>query len=83
MIEARQSERWMKTTISKIEGMNCDGCADTIQDLIEKEPGYAKHRCHLPNARRDCSTIRKPFRMLIQRPGFRVVARQATDEDAS
>jgi hypothetical protein len=24
----------------------------------------------------------KPFRMLIQRPGFRVVARQAADEDA-
>ena len=45
------------------------GSADTIQDLIEKEPGYAKHRW------RDCSTIRKPFRMLIPRQGLRVVAR--------
>jgi copper chaperone CopZ len=27
----------MKTTIFKIEGMNCDGCAETIQSLISKD----------------------------------------------
>jgi copper chaperone len=29
----------MKTTIFKIEGMNCDACANTIKSLLEKEPG--------------------------------------------
>ncbi|TKW76031.1 MAG: heavy-metal-associated domain-containing protein, partial [Bradyrhizobium icense] len=29
----------MRTTIFKIEGMNCDGCAETIQILIERESG--------------------------------------------
>jgi len=29
----------MKTTIFKIEGMNCDACANTIKSLVEKEPG--------------------------------------------
>ena len=29
----------MKTAIFKIEGMNCDACANTIKSLVEKEPG--------------------------------------------
>ena len=29
----------MKTTVFKIEGMNCDACANTIKALVEKEPG--------------------------------------------
>lgn len=29
----------MRTMIFKIEGMNCDGCAKTIQILIERESG--------------------------------------------
>jgi copper chaperone CopZ len=29
----------MKTTIFKIEGMNCDACANAIKSLVEKEPG--------------------------------------------
>ncbi len=29
----------MKTTVFKIEGMNCGACANTIKTLVEKEPG--------------------------------------------
>ena len=29
----------MKTLTLKIEGMNCDGCANRITTLLEKEPG--------------------------------------------
>ena len=29
----------MKTATFKIEGMHCDGCAETVKMLVEKEPG--------------------------------------------
>ncbi len=29
----------MKTMIFKIDGMNCDACANTIKNRVEKEPG--------------------------------------------
>jgi copper chaperone CopZ len=35
----RKTERLMKTAVFKIEGMNCDACANTIKTLVEKEPG--------------------------------------------
>lgn len=77
----------MKTTIFKIEGMNCDGCADTIQDLIKREPGVRK--ASVSFAERQARVLYDPQAVqeehliqLIQRPGFRVVARQAVGEDA-
>ena len=77
----------MRTTIFKIEGMNCDGCADTIQDLVEKEPGV--RRASVSFAERHARVLYDPQAVqeerliqIIQRPGFRVVARQAAGEDA-
>jgi len=29
----------MKSVILKIQGMHCDGCAQTIKSLVEREPG--------------------------------------------
>lgn len=29
----------MKSTIFRIAGMHCDGCAATIKMLVEREPG--------------------------------------------
>ena len=29
----------MKTATFKIDGMNCDACANTIKSLVEREPG--------------------------------------------
>ncbi|ODT32833.1 MAG: cation transporter [Kaistia sp. SCN 65-12] len=72
----------MKTTIFKIEGMNCDGCAETIQSLIEKEPGVrmasvsfderAARVLYDPQSVQESRLID-----LIQKPGFRVVGREA------
>ena len=70
----------MKTTIFIIEGMNCDGCAETIQSLIEKEPGVrmasvsfndrAARVLYDPQAIQEARLI-----ALIQKPGFRVIDR--------
>lgn len=29
----------MATSTIRIEGMHCDGCANRVKDLLEKEPG--------------------------------------------
>ena len=70
----------MKTTIFRIEGMNCDGCAETIQSLIEKEPGVrmasvsfddrAARILYDPQSVQESRLID-----LIQKPGFRVTGR--------
>lgn len=72
----------MKTTILKIDGMNCDGCADTIKNLIEKEPGV--RMASVSRGDRQARVLFDPQTVqedrlveLIQRPGFRVVAREA------
>ena len=71
----------MKTTIFKIDGMNCDGCAETIQSLIEKEPGVRMASVLFADQRArvlfDPQSIREDRLVnLIQKPGFRVVARE-------
>ncbi|MGQ0684733.1 heavy-metal-associated domain-containing protein [Bradyrhizobium sp.] len=71
----------MKTTIFKIDGMNCDGCAETIQSLIEKEPGV--RMASVSFAERQARVLFDPQSVLegrlvdlIEKPGFRVVARE-------
>lgn len=32
-------EQPMKTAILKIDGMHCDGCAETIKSVVERQPG--------------------------------------------
>ena len=32
----------MKTARFKVEGMHCQGCADVIQALVEREPGVLR-----------------------------------------
>ncbi len=74
----------MRTSIFRIEGMSCDACANTIKGLVEKEPGvhmasvsFAERRARVlydPNAVREGQLVD-----VIQRPGFRVVGREAGD----
>lgn len=69
----------MKTAVFNIEGMNCDGCAETIQSLIEKEPGVrmasvsfddrAARVLYDPRSVEEARLIE-----LIRKPGFRVTA---------
>jgi copper chaperone len=72
----------MKTTIFRIEGMNCDGCANTIKTLVEKEPGV--RMASVSFAERQARVLYDPQAVqedrlveTIQRPGFRVVARES------
>ena len=75
----------MKTTAFRIEGMNCDACADTIKDLIEKEPGVRK--ASVSFTKRQARVLYDPQAIhedhlveTIQKPGFRVVGRETAGE---
>ena len=75
----------MKTTIFKIEGMNCDACADTIKSLVENEPGVRMASVSFND--RQARVLYDPKfveeeRLVdaIQKPGFRVVGREAVGE---
>jgi copper chaperone len=71
----------VKTTTFKIEGMRCDGCAETIKALLDKEQGvqiadvsFEKGEARVlfdPNATGEHWLI-----ATIQRPGFRVLGRE-------
>jgi copper chaperone len=75
----------MKTTIFKIEGMNCDACANTIKSLVEKEPGV--RMASVSFTERQARVLYDPQSIqedrlveAIQKPGFRVVGREAASE---
>lgn len=77
----------MKTAILKIEGMNCDACANTIKSLLEKEPGV--RMASVSFTERQARVLYDPQSVpedrlidAIQKPGFRVVACEAVDESA-
>ena len=77
----------MKTTIFRIEGMNCDACANSIKSLVEKEPGV--RMASVSFSERLARVLYDPRAVeedrlvnLIQQPGFRVVSREAAGENA-
>ncbi len=70
----------MKTATFKIEGMNCEACANTIRKLVEGEPGVRMAEVSFDE--RSARVLYDPKSVkeerlvdTIQRPGFRVVAR--------
>lgn len=76
----------MKTTIFTIEGINCDGCAETIQTLIENEPGVRMASVSFDE--RAARVLYDPQFVqegrlidLIQKPGFRVIGREAPSDN--
>ena len=75
----------MKTAIFRIEGMNCDACANTIKNLVEKEPGVRKASVSFTD--RQARVLYDPQAIqedrlvaAIQKPGFRVVGREVVGE---
>ena len=71
----------MKNAIFKIEGMRCDGCANTVKSLVEKEPGVQAVSVSFSDGQARVlydprSTDEDRLVTTIQRPGFRVVERQ-------
>ena len=78
-------ESWMKTAVFRIEGMNCDACANTIKTLVEKEPGVRTASVSFTD--RQARVLYDPqatqedrLVAAIQKPGFRVVGREAAGE---
>lgn len=75
----------MKTSIFKIEGMNCDSCANTIKRLVEKQPGVRMASVSLGD--RQARVLYDPQSVdednlvaTIQEPGFRVVGRNSVGD---
>jgi copper chaperone CopZ len=75
----------MKTAVFGIEGMNCDACANTIKNLVEKEPGVRMASVSFTD--RQARVLYDPQALqedrlvaAIQKPGFRVVGREAAGE---
>ncbi|MBN9566754.1 MAG: heavy-metal-associated domain-containing protein [Alphaproteobacteria bacterium] len=71
----------MKTAIFKIEGMNCDACANTIKGLVEKEPGVRMATVSFDEGQArilyDPQAVSEDRLVAaVQKPGFRVVGRQ-------
>lgn len=77
----------MKTTVFRIEGMNCDACANSLKDLVEKEPGVriasvsfdeqSARVLYDPQAVAEERLVK-----VIQKPGFRVVGLAQPGESA-
>lgn len=70
----------MKTATFKIEGMRCDGCADTIKGLLSVQPGVRAASVSLKDG--EARVLYEPDTLsedrlaaLIEKPGYRVVGR--------
>jgi copper chaperone CopZ len=74
----------MKTTIFKIDGMNCDACANTIKNLVEKEPGVRTASVSFADRQArvlfDSQSVQEDRLVdVIQGGRFRVVSRETAD----
>ncbi len=70
----------MKTVTFKIEGMHCDGCADTVKTLVEKETGVKAVTVSFADSQArvlyDPQAVdEERLVVTIQKPGYRVVER--------
>jgi copper chaperone CopZ len=70
----------VKSVTMKIEGMRCDGCAQTIKALLENEPGVQIADISFKNA--EARILYEPQAVgedrliaTIQRPGYRVIGK--------
>ena len=77
----------MKTAIFRIEGMNCDACANSIKSLVEREPGVrmasVSFSKRLARVLYDPQAVQEDRLVdVIQEPGFRVVSCEAAGENA-
>ncbi|MDE2392035.1 MAG: MerR family DNA-binding protein [Rhodospirillales bacterium] len=73
----KQGEPVMKTQIFSIDGMHCEGCAETVRTLLSREPGVkAVEVSHAPGRARvlyDTAAVSdEQLTKTIERPGYRV-----------
>lgn len=71
----------MKTTTFRIEGMHCDGCAETMRTLLAQQPGvqgvtvsYQESQARVLFDPQAIDEMR--LTATIQKPGYRVVGRE-------
>lgn len=74
----------MKTATLKIEGMNCDHCANTIKTLVEQQPGVQVAKVSFDEGQArilyDPQAITEDRLIaVVQEPGFRVVGRDGSN----
>lgn len=71
----------MKTATFQIEGMHCDGCAETVRVLVEKESGVKGLTVSFQDGQARVlydpqATDEARLIVAIQKPGYRVVERR-------
>jgi copper chaperone CopZ len=71
----------MKTVVLKIDGMRCDGCAEAIKTLVEKESGVRKATVSFSDKEARIlydsqATAEDRLTAAIEKPGFRVVSQR-------
>ncbi|MBS0420942.1 MAG: heavy-metal-associated domain-containing protein [Proteobacteria bacterium] len=72
----------MKTTVFKIQGMNCDACAQRIKGVLEANPAVRMASVSFAEAQArvlyDPQAVQEEFLIeTIRKSGFRVVASEA------
>jgi copper chaperone len=71
----------MRSVMLRIQGMHCDGCAQTIKTLVEREPGVKSAIVTFESSEArilydPATTDEKRLVTAVEEPGFRVVARR-------
>lgn len=70
----------MKSVTLKIEGMHCDGCANTIKALVQRELGVKTVAVTFEGGEArifydPATTDEERLVAMVERPGFRVTSR--------
>lgn len=72
----------MKSLILKVEGMHCDGCAETIKALVARELGVKSVAVSFAGSEArilydPAATSENRLIAVVERPGFRITSRSA------
>lgn len=70
----------MRSVTLKIQGMHCDGCANTIKALVEREPGVKTVAVTFERGEArilydPAATSEDRLVAMVERPGYRVTSR--------
>lgn len=71
----------MKSVTLKVEGMRCEGCAQTIKNLVSSEPGVRAAAVSFKEGEARIlydpqATSEERVAAAVERPGYRVVGRK-------
>lgn len=80
---SKKKGRQMQTATLKVEGMHCDGCAETLKALLTAEPGVKAATISFSSGEARVlfdpgATSLERLVAIAERPGFRVVGKPAS-----